>query len=513
MAEEGRIPTRAGIYCRLSYAPDGSVEKVERQEGDCRQLATRLHWPISDAHVYVDNSRSAWQRNRKRPAWDRMLADLEAGKIDSIIVYHGDRLMRQPYDLERLIGIADRGGVRIASVAGTRDLDNADDRFILRIEVAAACRETDSASRRILRKIRANVALGKSQRGGRRPFGYGVQTGTKERLNQASGELCKVPVYDTDQQVPAEAAYIRNAADRLLAGQSQAGVIAWLTKAGALTTEGNPWTAKSLRNVLTSPRVAGLIEHQGQLYEAAWDRILERETWQDIAALYRRSAVEHPYAGRERKYLLSGAGGARCYACTGTVATKPSGGRNRKDSRIYHCATKGCRAVGRSQTHLDAYVSARTVRLLQDPEFLQQLLVADDDRPDALAEIAALERRRTATRAQLDALADHPDIDVTVALVGLASFDKRIQELREQLATTAQQRLLLRMAGISREAWDAEPIDIRAATVAAMWHIVILPATHRGPGFDPDGVRMDRRVASTAGGRADAAEVQSNTGG
>lgn len=490
-------PNRAGIYCRLSYAPDGSVEKVERQEADCRDLAARQNWPVSDQHVYVDNSRSAWQRTRKRPAWERMLADLETGAIDSIIVYHGDRLMRQPYDLERLISIAERGGVRIASVSGTRDLDSPDDRFILRIEVAAQCRESDATSRRIRRTLTANRALGKTQRGGYRPFGYGVQVGTKERPDPASGAIVEVPVYDLDQQVPAEARYVRDAADRLLAGQSQAGVLAWLRAEGVTTTQGGPMTARGLRTILLAPRTAGLIEHQGELYEAAWEGILTRETWEDVRAYYQHSAAENPYPGRERKYLLTGV--AVCHACQTPVRTKPSGGRNRKTARIYCCTVPGCRAVGRSVAHLDAYVQARTLRVLQDPAFVGQVLAAAEGRPEIAAEMAELERRRSETQAQLDQLADHPEVDVTAALKGLASFDRRLAELRAQLAQTTTQRLLLRMAGISRDQWEAEPIDVRSATVAALWEITILPATHRGPGFSPTSVRLERRRSSAAG--------------
>lgn len=52
-------PKAAGIYCRLSYAPDGSLEKVERQETDCRQVGDRLAWPVSEAHIFHDNNKSA----------------------------------------------------------------------------------------------------------------------------------------------------------------------------------------------------------------------------------------------------------------------------------------------------------------------------------------------------------------------------------------------------------------------------------------------------------------------
>lgn len=489
-------PDRAGIYCRLSYAPDGSVEAVERQEADCRSLASRLGWPVDDHRVYVDNSKSAWQRARRRPAWDRMLEDLRAGRIDSIVTYHGDRLMRQPWDLEQLLAVAERGGVRIASVSGTRDLDSPDDRFILRVEVAAACRESDSTSRRIRRKLQANREAGRTQRGGRRPFGYGVQVGTKERLDPETGERVQVPVYDTDRQVPSEARYVRDAADRLLAGQSQAGVIAWLRAEGVTTTEGAAMTARGLRHILLAPRTAGLIEHQGELYEAAWDGILTRETWEDVRAYYQHSAARNPYPGRERRYLLSGV--AVCYACQTRVRVKPSGGRNRPDSRLYGCPA--CRKVGRSQPHLDAYVESRTLRVLQDPAFVSQVLAAAEGRPEIAAEMAELERRRSETQAQLDQLADHPEVDVTAALKGLASFDRRLAELRAQLAQTTTQRLLLRMAGVSRERWSAEPVDVRSATVAALWEITILPATHRGPGFSPSSVRLVRR-SSAAGAR------------
>ena len=65
----------AAIYCRLSWAPDGSVEKVDRQEEDCRKLAERLDWTVSEEHVYKqDNHASAWKRTRRRKGWEAMLA-------------------------------------------------------------------------------------------------------------------------------------------------------------------------------------------------------------------------------------------------------------------------------------------------------------------------------------------------------------------------------------------------------------------------------------------------------
>lgn len=482
-------PKAAALYCRLSYAPDGSLEKVERQETDCRELARRLRWPI--ANVYPDNSRSAWQRNRKRPQWDRMLTDIEAGRIDSIIVYHGDRLIRQPWDLELLLKLADDKRLPLASVSGTRDLNNEDDRFILRIEAAQACRESANTSRRVRRGWKARAERGEAVGGGKRPFGFGVQTGARKRIDRATGEEIEAPVYDMNQQVAKEAAVLKEAVERLLAGQTLGGVLAWMNTCST-TSQGNRWIGKSLKNLLMSPRIAGLVEHDGQLHTAAWKPIIDLEQWEDVKALFRRNGEEHGYNGRERRYMLSGI--AVCSGCRSTLRTKPVGGRNRKTARLYYCPNTECKKrVSRNLEHLDAYVVGRVLRRLNESGFLDAVH-ADGAEPGAGAEIAALERRKAEAMATLENLADYPDVSPELVARSLGSFDRKITELRNRQATSSRQRLLRRMAGMTCEQWDAEPIDVRAETVRALFDVVVLPATWRGPGFDPECVRMRRRA-------------------
>lgn len=502
-------PVSAGIYCRLSYAPDGSVEKVERQESDCRELAARMGWRVSDRHVFPDNSRSAWQRNRKRPQWDAMLRAIEAGEIDGLIVYHGDRLIRQPFDLETLISIAESQSLRVASPSGTRNLDSPDDRFILRIEAAQACRESDNTSRRVRRGVTARVAKGlPGTAGGKRPYGWGVQTGTRDKVD-AAGETVSVPVYDTALPRPEEIRFIKAGAERRLAGMNQGAVVRWLNKEGARTTEGNPWTVKSWRNVMLNPRTAGLIEREGQLHNAAWEGALKVETWEAIRALHRESAAQNPYAGRERVHLLTGvaechqchkpeAGSQECTAAACpvphvTVRSKPSGGRNRKIARLYYCPS--CRGVGRNLELLDAYVEGRTLRLLADERFAVELhhAIADESGMDMQTQVTALEQRRDKTREDLKNLADHPDVDATLALLGLASFDRKISDLRAQMAMSSKLRRLARMADMGREEWAAQPVDVRSTVVQDLFRVVILPTARRGPGFDSSSVRLERR--------------------
>lgn len=472
-------PHTAGIYCRLSYAPDGSLEKVDRQEADCRALAERLGWTIRD--VYSDNSRSAWKRNRKRPQWERMLEDIQAGRLDGILVYHGDRLIRQPWDLEQLLKLADDRHFPMASPQGTRDLNSEDDRFILRIEVAQACKASADTSRRVRRANEARAEKGRPSGGGNRPFGYGIPTGEVGVTGK--------PLYDLTQLVEEEAAVGREAVTRLFAGQSQGGVVAWLNTVST-TTNGNKWRASGFRQWLMSPRIAGLIEYGGELFEGDWPPIISREEWEDVKALVRRKAEQFPSHGQERVHLLSG--DAKCGSCNGPLWTKPITGRS-PEARQYYCSNPDCpNRVSRNIRHLDEYVIGRTLRRLNEPAFVDAIY-AESDQPGVGAEIVNLERRRAEVKATLDELVEHPGVDPAWLVKSLVSFDQKIEQLRTRLAASTERRLLARMAGVTRAQWDAEPIDVRAATIRALFKITVLPVVKRGPGFDPSRVKVERR--------------------
>lgn len=466
-----KTPQSTGIYCRLSYLDDGTEERVDRQESDCRQLSERLAWPISEQHIFKDPGRSAWQRNRKRPGWDALLKAIENGEIDSVIVYHGDRLLRQPHDLETLISIADSKGIRIASVTGTRNLDSPDDRYILRIEAAGFCRASDDSSRRIRRASEARAVAGLPRPGGTRAFGF-------ERDNLTVR--------------PAEAEVIEEAADRLLAGQTMYSVVKWANEVSTTST-GKRWRVNVFKDMIRRPRIGGLLERDGVLCEATWEPVLSRETWEDVRSLLAergeaKGLYVPPVGESAVRYLLSGI--ARCGTCRAAMMVQVGTHKGGSKRRTYLCSSTGCEyRVGRSVPLLDAYVVGRVLQILNDPEFIAGLY-ADQGDPGVAGDLAALKRRRAEAKEQLENLADYPEIDATTAAKSLASFDRKITKLRQRGAATARQRLLARMAGISRVGWDGEPLDVRRATVAALFRVRVLRAKRRGSGFDPDAVDL-----------------------
>jgi len=82
---------RAAIYLRISQDRTGEELGVERQRQDCEGVAARRGWDVQ--RVYVDNDTSA-KGDKRRPAWEEMMTDVEAGRLDVIIGWTIDRTLR-----------------------------------------------------------------------------------------------------------------------------------------------------------------------------------------------------------------------------------------------------------------------------------------------------------------------------------------------------------------------------------------------------------------------------------
>lgn len=454
----------AGIYCRLSLARYGDTTKVDDQERICRSLAIARGWYVPEEFVYKDNNESAWKRNRKRPGWDRMLADIGAGRFRNLVVYHGDRLVRHPADLEVLLNLADRGGMTITSPSGRRNLDVGSDRTMMRVEVAFAWQASDDTSRRKKDGFRRMALKGIAPTpGGRSGRGFG---------------------YARDGRTPvaAEAQAIRAAAARLLAGDPITAIARDLAADGVVSTSGQPLTYQSLNRILTRPRIAGLL---GDGTPGSWEPILDRETWEMVGGVLRARAAALGRTGGQSRYLLSGI--AKCGLC-GSGLQRQSAGRRGNLSIDYGCVAAGCRKIHRNMEYLDTYVTAAAVAKLDSPELARALARVSSD-PFG-AQIAQLEKRRNETRAQAGRLAEEPGADLEMLSRAVASFTRKIAELRAAATEDVSRRTIRAHTGISYGEFAALPLHKRRAIVAALFTVIVLPVTRRGPGFDTSAVRL-----------------------
>src|SRR4051812_25976131 len=100
---ENTEPIRAGKYRRLSddklkgTADEGMA--VERQDVHLDALAVSLGWPVLAA--YEDNDVSA-TNGAHRAGFEQMLEDVRTGRINAVLCYDQDRLVRKLVELEKI---------------------------------------------------------------------------------------------------------------------------------------------------------------------------------------------------------------------------------------------------------------------------------------------------------------------------------------------------------------------------------------------------------------------------
>src|SRR4051812_23619759 len=108
---------RAALYCRISKDRLAEGLGVERQEKDLRRLCRERDWAVVD--TFIDNDVSASDPRVTRPAFERMLAAVQAGSIDVVAAWDDDRLVRQPVELERFFTVIDDAGATYATLSNT----------------------------------------------------------------------------------------------------------------------------------------------------------------------------------------------------------------------------------------------------------------------------------------------------------------------------------------------------------------------------------------------------------
>src|SRR5215208_4744023 len=157
---------RAAVYVRQSKDHNDDGLAVERQRQDCLKLCADRGWQPT---VYTDNDRSAYT-GKRREDYQRLLADIEAGKVDAVVSWDLDRLHRRPIELEHFMELADSRRLALATFTGDVDLSTDNGRLYARIKGAVAKSESDRKAARQRRAGQQRAELG-NPKAGPRPFG------------------------------------------------------------------------------------------------------------------------------------------------------------------------------------------------------------------------------------------------------------------------------------------------------------------------------------------------------
>lgn len=482
LAHADTLNKDAGIYVRLSEATLANRANLVDQREDCEALCRSRNWRVVEA--YVDDDRSAYS-GKKRPAYERMLADLRAGRITAIAAKANDRLHRSPAELEAFIALVETTGAAVAvcpeGSGEDYDLTTSDGRFKARIVGAVARKESEDKSRRLRRKHEQLAMAGLNGGGGTRPFGFG-RLERDDETGQLDFGKDRTTVYEP------EAALIREAAHRVTAGDTVHAVLSDWAKRGVATVTGKPWRTTTMRRLLMSPRIAGLRELRGEsVGEAEWDAIISQADHERLRRILSDPARRK--GGRPREYLLTGG----LVVCGHADCGRPLVARPKQDGRRnYVCAKgvdfRGCARLAILAEPLEEVIREAVILRLSSPALYEMLATQGHEGERA----EALERLRAAEEAMGELDVDYYElrrISRGRYLEASQRLEAQAQEARDLLSRGAGAFVvkgLPRHEGALRVAWNAGSNDWRRALVAALMHkVAVGPAVKGRNFFDP----------------------------
>ena len=358
---------RCAIYTRKSS--DEGLEKefntleAQREAGENFVLSQKaLGWEMIPDH-YDEGGYSGGNMNR--PALEQLFKDIEANKVDMIVVYKIDRLTRSLMDFSKMIELFDAHNCSFVSV--TQNFNTADSmgRLMLNVLLSFAQFEREISGERIRDKVAASRKKG-MWTGGTVPFGY-------------------IPINKKLVVKEDEAEIVRFMFDGYVKYKSITGICKLIKD-----KFGEEYRREMVKRILRNPIYVGKVKHKKELYDGQHEALVSQEIFDEVAkiraskdltkrtCLYKRNEV-----GILRGILFCG--------CCHTKMT-PTATNGHKVRRYYYTSTKAkyygyhaCQNGAVAVPILDEAVLQIITPMLRDSALLNSLV--KEIAPDRVKEI------------------------------------------------------------------------------------------------------------------------------
>lgn len=389
--------------------------------------------------------------NIDRPAFQRLLADVDSGLVDTIVVYKLDRISRSLLDFATVMNRLTKAGVGFVSVTQNFSTADAVGRMTLNLLATFAEFEREQIGERTRDKLAASRRRGRWT-GGQVPIGYRV--------------VDKKLVVE-----PAEAEVVREIFELYLEEHSALSVALKLGERGRLTKrhlaatgrlrESRIWGKGDVLRVLKTPLYAGYMRYQDELHEGEHEAIIDRLSFERARALVARVDRHQQPRRRNIEFLLSGI--VKCALC-GASLCAASTPKQASRYRYYRCTTrdrrgrKACRTMPVSAPAIEEFVAEQLRKAVAETELLQEVEAAaaslDATRKRLRSEAARLAREVAAAS---EATLQHR----TQAAPATAGPDGKDRELGSRLCALERQ-----LAEVEREILVVEGDRVETGWVA-----------------------------------------------
>jgi site-specific DNA recombinase len=302
---------RCAVYTRKSTEEglDQEFNSLDAQRESCEAyvVSQRAEGWVLVADRYDDGGFTG--ANLERPALQRLLVDIEASKIDIVVVYKIDRLSRALMDFAKLVEVFDRREVRFVSVTQPFNTTTSMGRLTLNVLLSFAQFEREVIGERIRDKVAASRRKGMWM-GGWTPLGYDV----KQRKLVVNKQ---------------EAAAVKMVFERFIKVGSATRLVEQLRSEGVTGKNGRLVDKGYLYQLLKNRVYIGEAVHKGESYPGEHKAIVPRQLWDKVHATLNETARKRSARARaQTPALLKGI----IFGPTGCAMTPT---HTRKRGRLY----------------------------------------------------------------------------------------------------------------------------------------------------------------------------------
>jgi DNA invertase Pin-like site-specific DNA recombinase len=219
-----------------------------------------------------------------RPALKRLLADIESGLVDVVVVYKVDRLSRSLMDFAKLVETFEAHDVTFVAITQSLNTTTSMGRLTLNMLLSFAQYERELIGERVRDKIAASRARGMWM-GGPVPLGYRVEN--RKLLVDEAGAATVHRVFEGFAEI-----------------RSGIRLLPILLAEGHVTKTGRPFDKSALYKLLVNRVYIGEAVHKGTAYPGEHDAIIPRTLWDRVHAILAESPRVRAAQARQRAPAL-----------------------------------------------------------------------------------------------------------------------------------------------------------------------------------------------------------------